>query len=209
MKKIILSLLLALSFNANSQGIMQKGDIVVEGYSSIPNWANIFVFGTIKKHFDYVDNFSVGGSIFGFGGKAHYMVLDRLSVGIDINQETSGCSFDYKEYDSTLQLNVDFHVDYTSQKTRFLIRSDFHFINTDHLDMYIGLGLGYKHVKRTIVATEPHFDDQKLNIKGAIFPVASRIALGTRYYFTNNIGLFGELGVFGGSLLQAGLTVKF
>jgi hypothetical protein len=46
-------------------------------------------------------------------------------------------------------------------------------------------------------------------LDGALIPIALRLSIGTRIYFTNNIGGMIELGAFGGALLQFGISAKF
>jgi hypothetical protein len=191
-----------------SQNSPKTGNFTIEIYGGIPNWANALIYPTIQKRFDNVENFGSKGSIWSYGGRISYFIQDRVSVGLDVNHEVSGCYFEYKKLEENTQIYIDFKADYTSRKTRFLLRTNFHVIKKENFDAYIGLGIGYKYVKRTFSATEPNFDDKKLNITGAIFPLTGRISFGTRYFFTNNIGIFTELGFFGGSLLQGGLTVK-
>jgi hypothetical protein len=43
----------------------------------------------------------------------------------------------------------------------------------------------------------------------ALIPISGRLAIGTKIYFTQNIGAHVELGVFGGGLIQFGLSAKF
>ena len=47
------------------------------------------------------------------------------------------------------------------------------------------------------------------NYNNALIPVTGRLAIGTKIYFTQNIGAHVELGVFGGGLIQFGLSAKF
>ncbi len=207
MKKLCI-LTYIIPFLTFSQGTLKSGDFVAELYGGLPNWANAFIYPTIKSRFDNVENFGTKGSIWSFGGRFSYLVQDRISVGLDVNHEVSGCYFDYEKFEENTQIYIDFNANYTARKTRFQLRTNFLVIKKEKFDAYIGLGIGYKYVKRTIIASEPHFDERKLNLRGAIFPLTGRLSFGTRYYFTNNIGIFTELGFFGGALLQGGLSVK-
>jgi len=55
-------------------------------------------------------------------------------------------------------------------------------------------------------STETNDPSYKVGIP-AVGP-AGRLALGTRFFFTPNIGAFAELGVFGGGLFHVGLSAK-
>ena len=76
------------------------------------------------------------------------------------------------------------------------VRGLFHYQFIDNLDTYAGVMLGY--------------DIVSFNEKGASegSKPCSAFFVGGRYYFTNNFGVFGELG-YGISPLQVGLTYKF
>ena len=47
------------------------------------------------------------------------------------------------------------------------------------------------------------------SVDKALIPISTRLAIGTKIYFTQNIGAHVELGVFGGGLIQFGLSAKF
>ncbi len=86
------------------------------------------------------------------------------------------------------------------------VRGNYHFYTTDKLDAYGGLMLGYN-----IVSSKDYYDGP-----GSYEPYSSatgsqaRITVyaGGRYYFTNNIGAFAELG-WGWTIFNIGLSVKF
>jgi hypothetical protein len=48
------------------------------------------------------------------------------------------------------------------------------------------------------------FHDPSVSFSGLAF----RIAIGGRYFFTKNIGIFGEIGFFGGAIIHGGLSLK-
>jgi len=64
-------------------------------------------------------------------------------------------------------------------------------------------------VNRQIVNDSPYGNDDALLGDDALVPISLRIAVGTRIYFTENIGMNIELGLLGGSILQGGISVKF
>ena len=85
-------------------------------------------------------------------------------------------------------------------------RGSFHFALTDKLDTYAGAMLGYNNAK--ITTTKPS------GYTGPDLPAAEAGGViwgghvGARYYFTENVGAFGELG-YGIAWLNLGLTAKF
>jgi opacity protein-like surface antigen len=207
-KNFIITLFLITLGHTSCLSQFSKNSFSAEGYLGVPNLSNVLLFNNIEKRFNNVENYGVNGSIWSYGGRINYFIAERFSVGLDINHDVSGCYFEYQKYDSLTQLNIDFKADYTSKKTRFLFRVDIQIINQERLNVYAGLGIGYKHVKRTIIATEPQFDEKRFNFSGAFFPVGARIAIGTRYYFVPNAGIFGEIGIMGGALVQGGITLR-
>ena len=77
-------------------------------------------------------------------------------------------------------------------------RGLFHYQLVDNLDTYAGIMIGYD-----IVSFSQSYG---ANLSGSGF--YSAFFIGARYYITNNIGVFGELG-YGVSPLQLGLCYKF
>jgi hypothetical protein len=88
-----------------------------------------------------------------------------------------------------------------------MLRLNYHFVQTETVDVYFGVGAGYKHVTRT-AAWNDITDENDASVTGSLLPVAFRLGLGGRYYFHPNIGMNFELGLGGGGILQAGLAVK-
>ena len=92
-----------------------------------------------------------------------------------------------------------------------MARLNYHFVSTDVVDAYVGFGAGYKHKKTTFSSDDPV--NGPTSIDGGLFdgliPVTARIALGARFFFTENIGVNMELGLGGGPLLSGGVALKF
>ena len=73
-------------------------------------------------------------------------------------------------------------------------------LNDDKIDIYAGLGLGYRNVSWGYTGTL--YSD---NSGSGILPLAH---IGGRYYFSNNMAAYAELGS-GFGALQAGISFKF
>jgi hypothetical protein len=95
--------------------------------------------------------------------------------------------------------------DYKWNYTIIGARGAWHFtgLNVDNLDLYGGLMLSYDNLSTSFNNDNPGY---------APGSYASTIELspfvGARYYFANNLGVYGELG-FGVSILDIGLSFKF
>ena len=68
------------------------------------------------------------------------------------------------------------------------------------------LGAGYGNRSFTFKSTDPNYTEASVK---SLIPVASRIGVGLRYFFTDNIGANLALGFGQGGLLNAGISFKF
>jgi hypothetical protein len=210
MKKIF-TILGAAIFSAstlNAQVPVEQGNFIIDAYAGIPNWANSILYNNVEPN---AKNYKLNGGLLSYGGRFEYMLADNFGVGVDVNYEVSGFNYDF----DTLIYNTTtfeyeprtYNVDFKAKKLRAMARINYHFVQNERLDAYAGFAGGYKNVNRSLVTDAPNFDDVSVN--GALIPVSFRIAVGTRIYFTNNIGGMIELGAGGGALLQFGLSAKF
>jgi hypothetical protein len=214
MKKILTIITAALlSSTLNAQTTVEQGNFIIDPYVGVPNWANAVLYNNVEPDANQsnIQNYKVNGSMLSYGGRFEYMVADNMGVGADVNYEVSGFNYDYDAvtgYDGFGNpIYATYNVDYTAKKLRVMARLNYHFVQNDRVDAYAGFAGGYKNVNRLSTTNEPGFDDSSLD--GALVPIALRLSIGTRIYFTNNIGGMIELGAFGGALLQFGISAKF
>lgn len=146
-----------------------------------------------------------------------------LNVGIGLNSYYSGgipfgASF---EYGFTEDISAGANVDYFSHKYKgwgddwkfsalyIGARGSYHFnnllnINNDKVDVYAGLGLGYRIF---------NWDNDDFNDAGFASKYGSGVYFGIhaggKYYFTDNIGAFVELGAIGATNARIGVAFKF
>lgn len=211
--KNVLLLMGAMLFTgaAMAQTPTREGNFIIDGYAGIPNWANSILYNNYDGDQTDVENYKLNGGLLSYGGRLEYLVADNFGVGADINYEVSG--FNYDAIDSTYiassnsYITDKYNYDYKAKKLRIMARINYHFIQTDRVDAYAGFAGGYKYVNRIFTTDDPDYVSDEAT--GALIPVTLRIAIGTRIYFTDNIGAMVELGAFGGALLQFGLSAKF
>jgi hypothetical protein len=90
----------------------------------------------------------------------------------------------------------------------FGARGAYHFNFIEKLDVYAGLTLGYV-IQSAVVTYGSAWD----NIPKTDYPATSfflfGVNIGARYFFTNNIGAYLELGYSGLQVASVGLSVKF
>jgi outer membrane protein W len=88
-----------------------------------------------------------------------------------------------------------------------MVTFNYHFLESnDNLDAYFMVGAGYGNRSFTFSSTDPNYTEASVK---SIIPVASRIGVGMRYFFTDNIGLNLAIGFGQGGLVNGGLSLKF
>lgn len=210
--------LFCITMSTNAQ--MMQGDVSIDPYIGVPNWANAILFKEYGGSATQVSNYKVMGGALSYGGRVEYMASEKVGVGADVNYEVSGYSYSFQDYaydasgnplvdGSNNYIYTNYDREYTSKKLRAMFRLNYHFVKEGKIDMYTGFAAGYKSTKRETVTSpnNPNFLDA--NMTKALIPVTARIAVGAKMYFTNNIGAHIELGLGGGGLLQFGVSAKF
>lgn len=213
MKKMIFAavaafgMLFGAQFSATAQ--VEEGSIIIDPYIGAPTiniwWKNLV-------DLDQANSSTVGPPI-GFGGRFSYLVSDNFGIGLDVNYVKSGYEFTdvclgCGDWDTTSMSYADVEqtTRFESDVLRIMIRMDYHFVQTENLDVYLGVGAGYKYAKR--VGYLDGVVNGNIGWTGAAIPVATRVGIGMRYYFIPNLGLHLELGAGGGQLIEGGISVK-
>jgi hypothetical protein len=75
-------------------------------------------------------------------------------------------------------------------------------LNTPEFDLYAGINLGFRNFA---------WREDTLNGLGNVYGsgVFAGLFVGSRYYFQNNFGAFGELGIGGSSNSRLGISFRF
>lgn len=208
MKKIFMlfGATLALSTASFAQTETEAGNLIIDPYVGTLQ-SNILRDEPGSLDGRTISNYKLNGGQFGYGLRAEYMLADNFGLGIDFNYVKSGANYDFT-YDSTYTNPGTYNWDYTSVRIRAMLRMNYHFVQTSNVDAYTGFAVGYKHANREWTVEDPNSNSEDLSLEGALIPVSIRLALGTRIYFTDNIGMMIELGAGGGTPLQVGLSVK-
>ncbi len=198
---------------------LMRGNFIIDPYIGVPNWANSLLYSQYDGTNMDVTNYQTIGSALSYGGRLEYMIADKVGIGADINYEVSGYSYDYTDYQydasgAVIYINGDpqyrtYTDEYTAKKLRAMFRLNFHFFQSDKVDVYSGFAAGYKSVNREFTTTPSNAYSTNESFNQALVPVTARLAIGSKIYFTQNIGAHVELGVFGGGLIQFGLSAKF
>jgi outer membrane protein W len=206
MKKIFLSALLiaAVSVSVNAQddvAFVEKGSTLSVGYGFLSPYKSLFKLSSFFPVAGTTEKFSALGPI---GVTYEYGVSSKISVGAQVAYSTmknvvtekDGISAG-KDYIETQKLN----------QLSVIFRGNYHFGKGPKFDPYAGLGLGYGNFKYSVSDNDPA---SSVNL-GIAVPGAFGITgqLGAKYYFSNNIGAYVEVGYLAGSFAQVGITAKF
>ena len=211
MKKRILSIVAAIGFafsatNVNAQAFDEGKSIVTVGYGFPNLGASIFksVLGSYPGY-----SVSALGPMF---LKYEYALSEKIGIGLAVAYSgfTVKWQDTYDTYNSstgTYQTNTyDWTMKFTSPA--FGVRFNYHFATKDKLDPYIGIAAGYKMSQYSFTTTDPAGTGSSTWSFNPL-PLYMPITVGFRYYFTDNIGLYTELGFDKSSVIQAGLAMKF
>lgn len=205
-KKIISGVALAIFAacvqpNTASAQAVEEGNILIDVYYGFPN-----LYGaTFKRAYansGTEENVKIS-SLGPIGLRGEYMVSDKIGLGLDVGFNNTKLT--YTEFDAAD--NKDYDYDFTTQKIGAMVTFNFHFLESnDNLDAYFMVGAGYGNRSFKFTSTDPNYTDETID---GLIPVASRVGVGMRYFFTDNIGLNLAIGFGQGGLVNGGLSLKF
>lgn len=202
------------SVGYSQEDIDRSGNVVIDPYIGIPNAGSALLNGTDimnEDQFSVTENTSLPIS---FGGKFEFMLNNRIGLGFDCNYEKYGYKTTYETYDYVSGTYKDTSLGWEQQKTRFMVRFQFHPVQNERVDLYMGAGLGATLVKTQNKENELDEIDYDLFAPIVFFdrvtdPLAARIFFGTRVLFIENFGMLMELGLGSGALINIGLSARF
>ena len=209
-KKYLTILTVALSlasFKSNAQCI-SEGKILIDSYYGFPNlYSSVFKTAYANSGFEFNLNF---GSLGPIGLRAEYLLTDKVGVGIDLGMNSSSISYDqstsvYNETTSNYD-QVIYNYKFSTRKIGAVVTFNYHFVENDNFDAYFVFGMGYGSRSFLFNSNQPGYSGPTVK---SLVPVASKIGVGMRYFFTENIGANLALGFGQGGLLNAGITAKF
>lgn len=206
-KKIISGVALAIfaacvqPSTASAQAV-EEGNILIDVYYGFPN-----LYGTVFRNAyansgteENVDISSLGP----IGLRGEYMVSDKIGLGLDLGFNNTNLT--YTEFDSFD--NKDYDYTFKTQKIGAMVTFNYHFLESnDNLDAYFMVGAGYSNRTFKFTSTDPDYIEDE--VSGSLIPVASRVGVGMRYFFTDNIGVNLAIGFGQGGIINGGLSLKF
>ena len=203
---LVIALVALTPSNSNAQAV-EEGKILIDTYYGFPNLYSA-VFRSAYANSGSTEDVKIAG-LGPLGLRGEYLVSDKFGVGVDIGYNSTTLTF--KEagttYNSTTG-NYDtriYYYTFKTQKIGVMATMNLHFVNKDKLDVYGVFGAGYGNRSYSFTSTDP--DYTKGSIKGLV-PVAAKIGIGMRYFFTDNLGANLGIGIGQGGIMNAGLSVK-
>ncbi len=217
--KLMTSILIALIFSTliyptrlEAQSVFEN-DFFIQPYIGGPN---------MKKWAFDVNSFNYDNS----SGSAHfgliteYVVSSNFSVGIDaiFSPLSWRETISILDYDVDNNQNIKETNDYVfiENKLRVIIRAYYHFDIANPLwNVYFSGGLGpniiFSHVKVNgeLKDSDPNVSSSNyFPIMNPPFPLSGRVCFGTRYFFSDFLGINFEAGI-GGPLFAFGFNARF
>lgn len=128
-----------------------------------------------------------------------YAVTDRVSVGGGVSYQSFKLA--YSGYGEAKE-NFDVRL----SRFNLGVRSLFHYGNSETMDMYSGVRIGVSNWSLDVGTDDPNFDPPKAN--GPAF-APQFILFGMRGYFTESLGISGELAVGAPHIVSFGLNYRF
>lgn len=149
------------------------------------------------------------GGIGPVGLRGEYLLTDKVGLGVDLGFNNSSISYtdQVQEYNSTTG-NYDtktYEYNYSTKKIGAMVTFNYHFIDNDQLDFYGVFGMGYGNRSFKFESTDPNYTEETIS---SLIPVASRLGIGMRYFFSDYIGANLALGFGQGGIINAGLSFK-
>ncbi|NRA12588.1 MAG: outer membrane beta-barrel protein [Crocinitomicaceae bacterium] len=208
MKKVLflMGAFLTISTASIAQTPVGQGNFIIDPYIGVGQSNMLRSEPSTAWNGSPVLDWKLNGGQLAYGGRVEYMLADAFGIGVDFNFVKSGSHYSYAGTD-TLGVATTYTWDYTAKKIRAMLRMNYHFVQNDRVDAYGAIGVGYKHASRIWTISDPS-DNTDLEIE-TLIPMSFRIAVGTRIYFTDNIGMMIELGLGGGTPIQFGVSAKF
>ncbi|MDQ3100943.1 MAG: hypothetical protein M3R08_06125 [Bacteroidota bacterium] len=182
-----------------------RAQVFPEGSNSVSiGYGFVTLLGALNSTFsEYSDVKTSGlGPIY---FKYERALSDNIGLGLNVAYAVNEWSYRFPSVDTAG--NPVLYTETTRRSTySVLARFNYHIGSSDKFDPYIGMGLGYRNATWTFDTDNPG-GGSGVNISN-LFPLGFEMTFGARYFFTDNIGAYLEVGA-AKSVLQAGLSVKF
>ena len=192
------------SVDRRSRNCFKEGTMVISLGIGVPNLGKSLFKVTETAYPD-----AVVKGIGPFFAKFEYAVSNKIGLGLVIRGLNS--SIEYPVAGSAYNENGGYEGDTTymwkqsSSHIGVMGRFNYHFATGKKIDPYVGLGIGYGNTTyKWDLGGDP--DGIPLEIS-SIIPIGMEFTIGMRYFFSDNIGAYAEVG-FSKSIANFGLAIK-
>lgn len=181
-------------FSLNAQ-VFNPGDITISAGYGFPSLTNTI--------FNIAEGENVSTTFIGpVFAKVEYAISETVGFGLNFGYSYGNATYTTQdgEIDSIL---YDSNFKYSSYSV--LARFNFHFGNNEKFDPYAGIGMGYRNANYKYTGNDPDGAPSDLN---GFNHFGLDFTIGARMYITDNIGIYGEVGV-AKAPFQVGIVAKF
>lgn len=193
---LVITAIMATPDKASSQALY-AGSVIVDAHYGFPNFSAILKTAYANSGSEFDLKITGLGPM---GARGEYMLTDMFGLGLEVNYTKTGIAFK----DSSSGTTYDYEV--ALSRLRVFPRFNLHFLqSSDVVDVYGVLGAGYHRASYSFTSTDTTFGNE--NITG-LWPVAFRLGIGFRAFFAGVLGAGMEIGLGGGALIAAGLSLR-
>ena len=173
----------------------QPGDITLSAGYGFPS--------VTKTLFNLAEGDNISSSFIGpVFGKLEYAISETVGFGVNVAYAHGNSTYERTD-DASDSITYTTGIKYDAYS--ILARVNFHFGNSEMFDPYAGFGMGYRNSKYTYSGNDPEVEPYDVN---GLINFGLDFTIGTRIYLTENIGIYGEVGI-AKSPFQIGLIAKF
>ncbi|MEN8839192.1 MAG: outer membrane beta-barrel protein [Flavobacteriales bacterium] len=180
------------SFQAKSQAFQIESHNFSVGYG-FGNFGNA-VLNTYENNSNY--SYSSTGPLF---FKYEYGISENFGIGVNATYLTGIAGFN-SESNGTTYYNEISRTGYN-----IMLRFNWHFGEHDMIDPYFGIAAGFRNNDWQSDFGDPNIENLSVS---TIFPLGLEATFGTRFFITENIGAYVEVGL-ARAIMQVGLTSTF
>lgn len=179
------------------QAFEQNSTIITIGYG-VPNLGKA-IFNIYKDELGFYTS-----GIGPIHAKYEFGLTDHFGIGVSIGFVDFKAAWLTKYHNANNELQ-EYEEGFKGSSFGIMARGNYHFSTSKRLDPFVGFGIGYNRMSFGWFSEYEYADELSLSFP---IPFATELSIGARYYLSDNIGAYAELG-WGKSLLQAGLSMKF
>ena len=143
--------------------------------------------------------------------KYEYAIGDKVGLGVSLRYLNSRIEYpvvgpNYDADNNPAAGDSTYIYTQTFSSIGAMVRANYHFSTGRQLDPYVGIGLGYGNTSFKL--------DRGGDVNGLAatisspIPLAMEATIGARYYFSESIGVYAEVG-FSQSIVNGGIAIKF